>query len=164
VERYEMIGIAGDLRVMLLTRHMPLRRALTEITTARVVEHLRSSTRAAPLRHRVPCLALAGLNPHAGEAGILVKKRRRSCARRGSRALARDDVSGRAPDTVFLQARAATFDGVLALYHDQAFIPISSSPRDGGRHRDRRIALPAGQSCARTAFDIAGRGKASPAI
>jgi 4-hydroxythreonine-4-phosphate dehydrogenase len=166
VERYEMIGIAGDLRVMLLTRHMPLRRALGEITTARVVDHLALFDES--LRRfgvASPRLALAGLNPHAGEAGILGEEE--EAILRPAVDLARSrgiDVSGpRSPDTVFLQASRGEFDGVLALYHDQAFIPIKLLSRDGG------VTVIAGLPYLRvspvhgTAFDIAGRGKASPA-
>jgi 4-hydroxythreonine-4-phosphate dehydrogenase len=74
------------------------------------------------------------------------------------------DVAGpRSPDTVFLQASQGEFDGVLALYHDQAFIPIKLLSHDGG------VTVIAGLPYLRlspvhgTAFDIAGRGTASPA-
>lgn len=166
VERYEMIAVAGDLRVMLLTRHLPLRRALEEITAARVVEHL--SLFDESLRRfgiDSPRLALAGLNPHAGEGGILGAEENDVLRPAAEDARARGvDVSGPlSPDTVFLQASRGEFDGVLALYHDQAFIPIKLLSRDGG------VTVIAGLPYLRvspvhgTAFDIAGRGTASPA-
>jgi 4-hydroxythreonine-4-phosphate dehydrogenase len=166
VDRYEMIAVAGDLRVMLLTRHLPLRRALEEVTAARVVEHLvlfDESLRRFGVDS--PRLALAGLNPHAGEGGILGAEEDAVLRPAVETARGRGiDVTGpRSPDTVFLQASRREFDGVLALYHDQAFIPIKLLSRDGG------VTVIAGLPYLRvspvhgTAFDIAGRGTASPA-
>jgi 4-hydroxythreonine-4-phosphate dehydrogenase len=166
VTRYEMIGVAGSLRVMLLTRHMPLRRALEAITTERVVDHLALFHESL---HRFGVdsarLALAGLNPHAGESGILGEEEDAILRPAVQAARARGiDVSGPlSPDTVFLLASQGEFDGVLALYHDQAFIPIKLLSRDGG------VTVIAGLPYLRvspvhgTAFDIAGRGIASPA-
>lgn len=164
-ERFEMVAIAGDLRVMLLTRHMPLRAALDLVTEERVLDRLDlfdASLRRLGVAH--PRLALAGLNPHAGEHGILGREdedvlRPAVEAARG-RGL---DVTGPvSPDAVFLQASRGRFDGVLALYHDQAFIPIKLLSEDGG------ITAIAGLPYLRvspvhgTAFDIAGKGLASP--
>jgi 4-hydroxythreonine-4-phosphate dehydrogenase len=166
VARFEMLAVAGRLRVMLLTRHMPLSRAIREITTERVLDHLALLDESLRRFGIVsPHLALAGLNPHAGEGGILggedeeiLRPAVESARRRGI------DVSGpRSPDTVFLEGSRGDFDGVLALYHDQAFIPIKLLSQDGG------VTLVAGLPYLRvspvhgTAFDIAGRGIASPA-
>lgn len=164
VTRFEMIAIAGALRVMLLTRHMPLRRALESITSARVLEHLRlfdeSLRRFGFARPRI---ALAGLNPHAGEGGVLGSEDGELLAPAVAEARAAGlDVQGPLPpDTVFLQASRGAFDGVLALYHDQAFIPVKLLSGDGG------VTVLAGLPYLRvspvhgTAFDIAGQGRAS---
>src|SRR5258708_5918091 len=164
VTRFEMLAIAGQLRVMLLTRHMPLRRALESITSARVLEHLElfdESLRRFGFAH--PRLALAGLNPHAGEGGVLGSEDGELLAPAVERARAAGiEVSApHPPDTVFLQASRGAFDGVLALYHDQAFIPVKLLSGDGG------VTVIAGLPYLRvspvhgTAFDIAGQGKAS---
>jgi 4-phospho-D-threonate 3-dehydrogenase / 4-phospho-D-erythronate 3-dehydrogenase len=164
VTRFEMLAIAGPLRVMLLTRHMPLRRALESITTARVLDHLKlldESLRRFGFER--PRLALAGLNPHAGEGGVLGSEDGELLvpAVREARA-AGIDVSGpHPPDTVFLQASRGVYDGVLALYHDQAFIPVKLLSGNSG------LTVIAGLPYLRvspvhgTAFDIAGQGKAS---
>ena len=164
VERIEMLAIAGKLRVMLLTRHMPLRTALERITREAVVDRLELLD--ASLRRLgigSPRLALAGLNPHAGEGGILGSEDE-EILRPAVEALRRrsiDVVGPRSPDTVFLQASRGEFDGVLALYHDQAFIPIKLLSGDAG------VTVLAGLPYLRvspvhgTAFDIAGRGIAS---
>jgi 4-hydroxythreonine-4-phosphate dehydrogenase len=164
VTRFEMLAIAGRLRVMLLTRHMPLRRALDSITTARVCDHLRlfdESLRRFGFTR--PRLALAGLNPHAGEGGVLGSEDGELLAPAVEAARAAGiEVSGpHPPDTVFLQASKGAFDGVLALYHDQAFIPVKLLSGDSG------LTVIAGLPYLRvspvhgTAFDIAGQGKAS---
>ncbi len=165
VSRFEMLAVAGSLRVMLLTRHMPLRQAIASITTERVLDRLR-------LLHECldrfgfahPRLALAGLNPHAGEGGILGSEDAELLkpavdAARAAGLLVAGPLS---PDSVFLQASRGEFDGVLALYHDQAFIPVKLLSNDGG------ITVIAGLPYLRvspvhgTAFDIAGQGRASP--
>jgi 4-hydroxythreonine-4-phosphate dehydrogenase len=163
VERYEMLAVAGELRVMLLTRHMPLRAALELVTRERVLDHLDlldSSLRA--LGVSAPRLALAGLNPHAGENGLLGREddeilRPAVESARGRGLDVRGPIS---PDTVFLHASQGRYDGVLALYHDQAFIPVKLLSHDGG------VTVIAGLPYLRvspvhgTAFDIAGKGLA----
>ncbi|MFN0009517.1 MAG: 4-hydroxythreonine-4-phosphate dehydrogenase PdxA [Planctomycetota bacterium] len=164
VERIEMLAIAGRMRVMLLTRHLPLRAAIDQITVERVVDRLELLDQSLRrLGIGAPRVALAGLNPHAGEGGILGSEDEEIL--RPAVAILRDrglDVVGpRAPDTVFLQASRGEFDGVLALYHDQAFIPIKLLSHEEG------VTVLAGLPYLRvspvhgTAFDIAGRGKAS---
>jgi len=165
VKRFEMMAVAGKLCVMLLTRHMPLRSALDAITTERVLDRLELLD--ASLKrfgHERPRLALAGLNPHAGEGGILGSEDEEILRPAVESARARGlDVSGPiSPDSVFLQASRGAYDGVLALYHDQAFIPIKLLSSDGG------VTVIAGLPYLRvspvhgTAFDIAGRGLADP--
>lgn len=164
VERIEMLAIAGKLRVMLLTRHLPLRVALERITRERVIDRLELLDDCLRrLGIGAPHLALAGLNPHAGEGGILGTEDEEILrpAVEILRRRAIDVVGPRSPDTVFLQASRGEFDGVLALYHDQAFIPIKLLSQDAG------VTVLAGLPYLRvspvhgTAFDIAGRGIAS---
>ncbi|QDU69204.1 4-hydroxythreonine-4-phosphate dehydrogenase PdxA [Engelhardtia mirabilis] len=162
--RTQMLAVAGQLRVLLLTRHLPLRAALDQITTERVVDHLDLLDETLrQLGFESPRLALAGLNPHAGENGILGSEDGdllvpavRIARQRGLQ------VSGpESPDTVFLRASQGVHDGVLALYHDQAFIPVKLLGADRG------LTLLAGLPYIRvspahgTAFDIAGKGTAS---
>jgi len=165
VDDVEMLAIAGRLRVLLLTRHLPLRQAIDAITSERVRASLR--TLDAGLRrlgHDRPRLALAGLNPHAGEAGLLGSEERELLAPAvaGARAEGIDVAGPEPPDTVFLRARDGAFDGVLALYHDQAFIPVKlAAPLQG-------LTVLLGLPYLRvspahgTAFDIAGTGRADP--
>jgi 4-hydroxythreonine-4-phosphate dehydrogenase len=169
--RYEMIGIAGTLRVMLLTRHMPLADALVAVRRACVAGgqlegHLALFDEALRglLGIAAPRIAVAGQNPHAGEGGILGRDELDYIAPAVERARATGlDVSGPiSPDAVFHDALHGRYDGVLALYHDQAFIPLKLLA-DG-----RGVTVIAGLPYLRlspmhgTAFDIAGRGVADP--
>ncbi|TDJ72016.1 MAG: hypothetical protein E2O39_07465 [Planctomycetota bacterium] len=163
-ERCEMLGIAGRLRVMLLTRHLPLRSAIANIDPAAVERGLLLLDETLrELGISDPRLALAGLNPHAGEGGLLGSEEGDILAPAVQRLRARGlDVTGPvSPDTVFLAASEGAYDGVLALYHDQAFIPLKLLSRDRG------LTILAGLSYLRvspvhgTAYDIAGSGRAS---
>jgi len=170
-ERYEMIGIAGSLRVMLLTRHMPLTAAI-ELARASTEpggafeDHLALFHEAlgSLLGIAAPRIAVAGLNPHAGEGGILGRDELERFAPAIARARAAGyDIRGPvSPDAVFYEAAQGKHDGVLALYHDQAFIPLKLLAAGRG------ITVIAGLPYLRlspmhgTAVDIAGKGLADP--
>jgi 4-hydroxythreonine-4-phosphate dehydrogenase len=159
----QMLGIAGELRVLLLSRHLPLAAALALVTPERVRAHLELlAAGLATLGFARPRLALAGLNPHAGENGVLGDEEERLLvpALREARAAGLDVAGPLSPDTVFLRAARGEFDGVLALYHDQAFIPLKlHAPGEG-------ITVLLGLPYLRvspahgTAFDIAGQNRA----
>ena len=157
-ERTEMIGFAGSLRVMLATRHMPLRSALDHITTPHVLDRLVFFDEALrDLGLSTRRIALAGLNPHAGEGGLLGTEDGEILA--PAVALARErglDVVGPiSPDSVFADGARGVYTGVLALYHDQAFIPLKLVAQGRG------VTFVAGLPYKRfspmhgTAFDIA---------
>jgi 4-hydroxythreonine-4-phosphate dehydrogenase len=165
VERYEMVAVAGNLRVMLLTRHMPLRAALDLITVERVLAHLQLFDETLRgLGFARPRLALAGLNPHAGEGGLLGREDGLLLAPAVEAARAAGlDVSGpHSPDAVFLAAREGRHDGVLALYHDQAFIPVKLVADGEGLTWIAGLPYLRVSPAHGTAFDIAGSGRASP--
>ena len=160
-ERYEMVAVAGDMRVMLLTRHMALREAIASISTDSIGWHLdlfHETLRSIGIEH--PHIAMAGLNPHAGEGGLFGNEESRILQPAIEAARARGQhISGpHSPDMVFLDASQGKNDGVLALYHDQAFIPLKLLSKGRG------VTLIAGLSYLRvspvhgTAFDIAGQG------
>ena len=159
-ERTEMIGFAGALRVMLATRHMPLREAIDRITEEHVLDRLCLLNESlVGLGFEAPRLALAGLNPHAGEGGLLGSEEDALLAPAVARARSMGiEVSGPvSPDTVFAEGARGLHDGILALYHDQAFIPLKLL--GGGRG----VTFVAGLPYLRfspmhgTAFDIAGK-------
>jgi 4-hydroxythreonine-4-phosphate dehydrogenase len=159
-------GGAAGLGVVHVTLHEPLARAVARITTAGIVaagERLAVLLEA--LLGRRPRIAVAALNPHAGEDGLFGDEEERIVAPavRRLRELGRD-ASGPLPaDTLFLRAAAGGFDGVVALYHDQGHIPVKLL----GMHRAVNITL--GLPFVRTsvahgtASDIVGTGAADPA-
>jgi 4-phospho-D-threonate 3-dehydrogenase / 4-phospho-D-erythronate 3-dehydrogenase len=127
IDDHQMLAVAGKLRVLLLTRHLPLKKALQELSEERVVDHLHLLHRGLEnLGFQAPKLALAGLNPHASERGLFGSEEREILEPAAWRARGEGiDVTGPiSPDVVFADAAKGIFDGVLALYHDQAFIPI----------------------------------------
>jgi 4-hydroxythreonine-4-phosphate dehydrogenase len=159
-----MLAMTESLRVLLLSRHLPLREAIAGLTRAAVLDHLYLLDETLrDLGVEAPRLALPGLNPHAGEAGLLGSEEQEILE--PALALAREaglDVVGPvSPDVVFRDANEGKYDGVLALYHDQAFIPIKLLAGSAG------CTLAAGLPYLRmspvhgTAFDIAGKGVAS---
>jgi len=164
VERCGMLAMTEGLRVLLLTRHLPLRDAISSITRVDILDHLHLLHETLQgLGMEFPRLALPGLNPHAGEAGLLGDEEQELLE--PAVTVAREhglNVTGPvSPDVVFRDARDGKYDGVLALYHDQAFIPIKLLSETEG------CTLAAGLPYLRmspvhgTAFDIAGEGVAS---
>ncbi len=161
----EMLAVADQLRVLLLTRHLPLKDALAAITEDRVVAHLKLLDHGLrDLGFKAPRLALAGLNPHAGENGLLGSEEAQMLepAVTRARAIGLDVTGPLSPDTVFLSASRGAFDGVLALYHDQAFIPVKLHAPDSGLTVLFGLPYLRVSPAHGTAFDIAGRGLAKP--
>ncbi|MEM7306695.1 MAG: 4-hydroxythreonine-4-phosphate dehydrogenase PdxA [Planctomycetota bacterium] len=164
-EDVEMLAVVRRLRVLLLTRHLPLRDAIASIEPGRVLERLRLFDEGLRwLGVERPRIALAGLNPHAGENGILGSEENELLA--PAVAAARDEglvVAGpESPDTVFLHGLQGRYDGVLALYHDQAFLPVKIAAP--GEALTVLLGLPylRVSPAHGTAFDIAGTGRADP--
>lgn len=159
-ERTEMIGFAGKLRVMLATRHMPLRAAIDRLDVEHVLDRLHLLHGALEfLGVPRPRLALAGLNPHAGEGGLLGAEDGEILAPAAARAreAGLEVVGPVSPDSVFAEGVAGVHDGILALYHDQAFIPLKLVAQGRG------VTFIAGLPYLRfspmhgTAFDIVGQ-------
>ena len=159
----QMLAVAHRLRVLLLTRHLPLRAALDAIEPPLVVRHLRLlHDGLVAMGFAAPRLALAGLNPHAGEGGILGhdEEERLQPALAEARAQGLDVTGPESPDTVFLRASRGDFDGVLALYHDQAFIPVKLHAPDDGLTVLLGLPYLRVSPAHGTAFDIAGTDRA----
>ena len=163
--RVAMMFHAPELKVVLITVHVPLSEVSALITPELVAQTI-DLTHAALPRFGVvrPRLAIAGLNPHAGEGGVLGVEDDRVLAPAVAAARARGiDVSGPFPaDTVFVRASKGEFDCVLACYHDQGLIPVKLLAF--GHAVNVTIGLPIIRTSVDhgTAFDIAGKGVADP--
>jgi 4-phospho-D-threonate 3-dehydrogenase / 4-phospho-D-erythronate 3-dehydrogenase len=159
-----MILLLGNLRVMMLTTHCALQEACRAVTKERVLGMLTladESLRAFGIQN--PRIAVAGLNPHAGEGGLFGREEVEGSipAIEAARAAGIDAIGPIPADVVFLKARDGEYDLVLAMYHDQANMAgkllgfgevvtvIAGIPF---------IRISVGHG---TAFDIAGKGVAN---
>jgi len=161
VSDHQMLAIAGKLRVLLCTRHLPLRRAIEALDEELVLRHLRLFHRGLEcLGVASPRLALAGLNPHAGEHGMFGDEERELLEPAVAHARGEGiDVTGPiSPDVVFADGAKGAFDGVLALYHDQAFIPIKLLGEGCGFTVILGLPYLRMSPAHGVAFDIAGKG------
>ena len=163
-----MMLASDELRTVLVSIHMSMRAALDAVTLDNVLQTL-LITHAALLRSlgRAPRIAVAGLNPHAGEGGLFGREEIDVIAPAIAQARVQGlNVTGPlAPDTVFMrarntQAKPGEFDVVLAMYHDQGLIPVKYLGVDKGVNVTLGLPLVRTSPDHGTAFDIAGQGVA----
>jgi 4-hydroxythreonine-4-phosphate dehydrogenase len=163
--RVAMMFHSPKLKVVLITVHVPLNEVSSTITPALVDQTIALTGDAMALfGTRRPRLALAGLNPHAGENGVIGDEDDRVLAPAVERARAQGvTIEGPIPgDTVFVRASRGEFDCVIACYHDQGLIPVKLLAF--GTAVNVTIGLPIIRTSVDhgTAFDIAGKGIADP--
>ena len=154
------------LRVVPVTLHVSLRDAVASLTTERIM--LVAHTVAHALRgHGVPRarLAVAGLNPHAGENGSMGTEEETIIAPAIARLCAEGLVvtGPHSPDTLFTYGARAGYDVAVCMYHDQALIPLKTIDMDSGVNVTLGLPIVRTSPDHGTAFDIAGRGVANPA-
>jgi 4-hydroxythreonine-4-phosphate dehydrogenase len=161
-----MLLWSPELAVVPVTIHLPLREIFKQLSVELVVETGRIVAR--DLRRRFglarPRLAIAGLNPHAGEAGTLGEEDRAIVAPAVS-ALTADGIDARGPlpaDSMFHEAARASYDAALCMYHDQALIPIKTLAFDHAVNVTLGLPFVRTSPDHGTAFDIAGTGAADP--
>ena len=160
-----MMFHSEPLRVVLATVHVPLREVPDLLTPALLDSIVDLSARELPrFGYATPRLALAGLNPHAGEHGVIGEEDDAVLRPAVERARALGiDLSGPWPgDTVFGRAARGEFDALIACYHDQGLIPVKLLAF--GRAVNVTLGLPIIRTSVDhgTAFDIAGQGIADP--
>ncbi|QNP49721.1 4-hydroxythreonine-4-phosphate dehydrogenase PdxA [Diaphorobacter aerolatus] len=157
-----------ELRTVLVSIHMSLRDAIEAVTFENVLQTLRI-THGALVRTlgRAPRIAVAGLNPHAGEGGLFGVEELEiiSPAITAARAEGIAAAGPFAPDTVFMRARNTTekpgeFDAVVAMYHDQGLIPVKYLGVESGVNVTLGLPLVRTSPDHGTAFDIAGSASA----
>jgi 4-hydroxythreonine-4-phosphate dehydrogenase len=155
----------AELKTVLVSIHVSLRQAIEAVTLENVLSTLRIT--AAHWRRiglPAPHIAVAGLNPHAGEGGLFGREEIEVIAPAVAQARAEGlEVSGpHAPDTVFMRARQGEFDVVLAMYHDQGLIPVKYMGLAHGVNVTLGLPLVRTSPDHGTAFDLAGSGRADP--
>jgi 4-hydroxythreonine-4-phosphate dehydrogenase len=162
-EDYAMAFVAGNLRIVLLSTHVPLSEAIRLVERDRIVRRINLANR--ELQRwgiEKPRVAVAALNPHGAEGGLFGVEEA-SEIMPAIDACRRDDINVQGPysaDTVFLRASRGEFDAVIACYHDQAMIPVKCL--SFGEAVNVTLGLPFIRTSVDhgTAFDIAGKGLA----
>ncbi len=160
-----MMLFNDELRVVLATIHVPLSAVPALLTLPGELRSIRLAADAARrLGVATPRVAVAGLNPHAGEGGLFGREEIAVIQPAIERARAEGiDASGPWPgDTVFMRARAGEFDVVVAQYHDQGLIPVKYLGLDRGVNVTLGLPFIRTSVDHGTAFDIAGQGVADP--
>jgi 4-hydroxythreonine-4-phosphate dehydrogenase len=163
-EEYAMAFVAANLRIVLISTHVPLAEAIRLVERDRIVRTIN-------LTHRElqrwgierPRLAVAALNPHGAEGGLFGMEEATEIAPAIEACRVTDDIDVEGPfsaDTVFLRASRGEFDAVVACYHDQAMIPVKCL--SFGEAVNVTLGLPFIRTSVDhgTAFDIAGKGVA----
>lgn len=172
-EHYTMLLAHGKLRVVHVSTHVSLREACERVKQARVLEVIRLARDACQsIGIAAPRVAVAGLNPHAGEGGLFGREEIEEIlpAIRQAQAEGIDAIGPIPPDSVFSRALGGGYDIVVAMYHDQGHIPIKTAGfRFDGESADIggvnityglpiiRVSVDHG-----TAFDIAWQNRADP--
>ena len=169
VKNFAMCLTGGKITVALVTTHIPLRkvpRALKQSEIVRVglllADFLRCRGKSAPR------IAVAGLNPHAGESGKLGREEIEIIAPAVAELQSKIEnrkskIEGpHSPDTVFHRAVEGEFDAVLCMYHDQGLIPLKLHAFHSGVNVTLGLPFPRTSPDHGTAFGIAGKGIARP--
>ncbi|HEY2615629.1 MAG TPA: 4-hydroxythreonine-4-phosphate dehydrogenase PdxA [Chthoniobacterales bacterium] len=168
VKNFAMLLTGGKLTVALLTTHLPLREVAASLKKEEIIrvgllleEFLRRR------QIQKPRIAVAGLNPHAGEAGALGREEIETIAPAitelqkilGPRAAVTGPFP---PDTLFYHAASGAFDGVLCMYHDQGLIPLKLHAFHEGVNVTLGLPFPRTSPDHGTALEIAGKNLARP--
>jgi len=164
-KEYGMLFVSEALWVLLVTTHLPLKAVSKAINKKKVLSKIKMAHEILfKVRGRKPRIGVAGLNPHAGEAGLFgkeeikfIKPAVEEARRQGI------DVKGPiSPDAIFNLAQAGMFDIVVAMYHDQGLIPLKLLSFN--KSVNVTVGLPIIRTSVDhgTGFDIAGKGWANP--
>ena len=167
IGREVMMLAAPALRVVPVTIHVSLRRALDEVSTEVIVNAARITHAALISDFGIaqPRLAIAGLNPHAGESGRMGTEEI-TLIQPAIEILRSENmiVSGpHPPDAMFTESARRNYDAAICMYHDQALIPLKTLDVFGGVNVTLGLPIVRTSPDHGTAFDIAGRGLANPA-
>lgn len=166
-QKAEMLFVAGGFRVLLLTRHCPLKEV--SISEKLIIDKVERLVESLKIPH--PRFALCGLNPHAGEHGVLGREEADIIipAVEKLRALGVDITFPQPSDTLFLGAAVALknsqnppYDCYIAMYHDQGLIPMKLLAGEKAVNVTIGLDILRTSPSHGTAFDIAGKGIANP--
>ncbi|MFW6410288.1 MAG: 4-hydroxythreonine-4-phosphate dehydrogenase PdxA, partial [Halanaerobiales bacterium] len=175
VKNYAMMLAEGDFRVVHVSTHVSLKKACEKVKKERIYQVIKlADTTLKKMGVARPKIAVAGLNPHAGENGLFGSEEQQEIIPAVKQALVENiEVEGPiSPDTVFAKARTGQYDIVVAMYHDQGHIPMKTVGFKYNNKKDEWLSVSGvnvtlGLPVVRTsvdhgvAFDIAGKNQAS---
>jgi len=165
-QRASMMLACSKLKIVLVTIHQPLKSIFASLTTQKILEKIVLTHESLKNDFGIlkPRIAVCGLNPHAGENGLLGAEDSSIVAPAIKKAKQKKiDASGpHPPDTVFYYAVKGKYDAVLCLYHDQGLIPLKTIGMDEGVNITLGLPFIRTSPDHGTAFDIAGQNKADP--
>lgn len=161
-----MMLVGPDLRTVPVTVHVPLRDVPDLLTQELIIVKARATIRGLQRQFGIdqPRIAVAGLNPHAGEDGALGREDAEVIAPAVERLRGEGfDVTGPLPaDTMFHPRARARYDAALCMYHDQALVPLKTLYFDEGVNMTLGLPIVRTSPDHGTAFDIAGKDRANP--
>lgn len=161
-----MLLACEALRVVPVTIHLPLKQAIEALDAEGIVHcgTVLADSLIGDFGIGDPVIAVAGLNPHAGESGHLGREEIDIIAPAIARLAAKGirAIGPMAPDTMFHEAARRTYDAALCMYHDQALIPLKTIDFMGGVNATLGLPIVRTSPDHGTAFDIAGTGRADP--
>jgi 4-hydroxythreonine-4-phosphate dehydrogenase len=162
---YAMMLVGGPLRIILVTIHASLKSVPALITKDKILKTIRLAKKACDmLGIKAPKIAVAGLNPHAGEGGLFGDEEIKEIVPAVKKALGEEiPVSGPyPPDTVFHKAYRGEIDIIVCMYHDQGLIPLKMIAFDEGVNLTVGLPIVRTSPNHGTAYDIAWKGIANP--
>ncbi|MDF1536937.1 MAG: 4-hydroxythreonine-4-phosphate dehydrogenase PdxA [bacterium] len=160
-----MMLVAGPMRALHVTTHIPVAMVPSRVTIERIVRVLELGDAALKkMGLKTPSFAVAGLNPHAGESGIFGAEEKEIIipAIRTAREMGIRVEGPIPPDVVFLKMHRGKYDAVIAMYHDQGHIPLKLLAFESGVNVTLGLPIIRTSVDHGTAFDIAGKGLADP--
>ena len=164
-KKFAMMMVGGGMRVALVTIHIPLAKVSAALTKQKILDVITlSHTAMRRLGFSKPRIAVAGLNPHAGEGGAFGREEINVIGP-AVRAAAKKGIDARGPmaaDALFVLARQKKFDAEVVMYHDQGLIPLKLWAFESGVNWTIGLPIIRTSPDHGTAYDIAGKGIADP--
>jgi 4-hydroxythreonine-4-phosphate dehydrogenase len=161
----QMVMVSGELRIVILTRDIPLSRVPAAVTGERITAGVKVTASALEELWGItaPRIDVAALNPHGGDGGVTGTEEI-DVIIPAIAELVRGGIDARGPfpaDTLFLEPEKRGCDAIVALYHDQGMIPFKSAGFERGVNMTIGLPVVRTSVCHGTAYDIAGRGEAA---
>ncbi len=164
-KKFAMMLVGGKLRVVLVTRHIPIKNVSKELTEGKVSTAIKLAHNAGKYFNiPKPIIGVCGLNPHSGEGGTIGDEEIKiiTPAIKKSQKTGINAMGPYASDTIFYKALKGNYDFVVVIYHDQGLIPLKALYFDEGVNVTLGLPFIRTSPDHGTAYDIAGKGIANP--